>query len=234
MKNVRTIAVIGAMQPEIERLKGRLNGLQTHRFGAFEIHTGQLHGKQIVLTLSGIGKANAAAATAAAILQFAPDCVINTGSAGGLGKGLKVGDVVIGDKAAHHDVDVTAFGYEWGQVPRLPAVFDADERLVGAAEQAARVFEGASVRRGLIASGDQFVHSSGRAAEIRGRFPDIQAVEMEAAAIAQTCTQLGVPFVVIRAVSDSADEKADVSFDEFLKTAAVHSAEMVLKMMERL
>ena len=113
-------------------------------------------------------------------------------------------------------------------------MFDADERLVGAAEQAARVFEGASVRRGLIASGDQFVHSSGRVEEIRSRFPDIQAVEMEAAAIAQTCTQLGVPFVVIRAVSDSADEKADVSFDEFLKTAAVHSAEMVLKMMERL
>ena len=85
MKPVRTVAVIGAMPPEIERLKGRLNGLQTHRFGAFEIHTGQLHGKQIVLTLSGIGKANAAAAAAAAILQFAPDCVINTGSAGGLG-----------------------------------------------------------------------------------------------------------------------------------------------------
>ena len=73
MKPVRTIAVIGAMPPEIALLKGRLNGLQTHRFGAFEIHTGQLHGKQIVLTLSGIGKANAAAAAAAAILQFAPD-----------------------------------------------------------------------------------------------------------------------------------------------------------------
>lgn len=234
MNTIRTIAVIGAMQPEIELLKGRLNNRESHRFGAFEIHCGELHGKRIVLTLSGIGKVNAAAATATAILKFSPDCVINTGSAGGLGKGLKVGDVVIGDKAAHHDVDVTAFGYEWGQVPRLPAVFDADERLVGAAEQAASVFEGASVRCGLIASGDQFVHSSGRVAEIRSRFPDIQAVEMEAAAIAQTCTQLGVPFVVIRAVSDSADEKADVSFDEFLKTAAVHSAEMVLKMMERL
>ena len=216
----QTIAVIGAMEQEIALLRARMEEVQTLSFGSFTACAGRYAGKRMVL--------------AWVVHQFNPDCVINTGSAGGLGKGLKVGDVVIGDKAAHHDVDVTAFGYEWGQVPRLPAVFDADERLVGAAEQAASVFEGASVRRGLIASGDQFVHSSGRVAEIRSRFPDIQAVEMEAAAIAQTCTQLGVPFVVIRAVSDSADEKADVSFDEFLKTAAVHSAEMVLKMMERL
>ena len=230
----QTIAVIGAMEQEIALLRTRMEEVHTLSFGSFTACAGRYAGKRMVLALSGIGKVNAAVATAWVVHQFNPDCVINTGSAGGLGKGLKVGDVVIGDKAAHHDVDVTAFGYEWGQVPRLPAVFDVDERLVGAAEQAARVFGGASVRRGLIASGDQFVHSSGRVAEIRSRFPDIQAVEMEAAAIAQTCTQLGVPFVVIRAVSDSADEKADVSFDEFLKTAAVHSAEMVLKMMERL
>ena len=227
MKNVRTIAVIGAMQPEIERLKGRLNGLQTHRFGAFEIHTGQLHGKQIVLTLSGIGKANAAAAAAAAILQFAPDCVINTGSAGGLGSGLKVGDVVIGSETVHHDADATAFGYAPGQIPQLPPAFPADETLIAAAETAAAAFPHAAVTRGLIASGDQFVHSEEAAAAIRATFPAVQAVEMEAAAIAQTCFQFGIPFVVIRALSDTADEKADTSFEQFLQTAAAHSAEMV-------
>lgn len=234
MNAIRTIAVIGAMQPEIELLKSRLNNRESHRFGAFEIHCGELHGKRIVLTLSGIGKVNAAAATATAILKFSPDCVINTGSAGGLGQGLKVGDVVIGSETAHHDVDVTAFGYAIGQVPQLPPAFASDHALVTAADRAAAAFPNASVRRGLIVSGDQFVHSSEAVAAIRKNFPDVQAVEMEAAAIAQTCAQFGLPFVVIRAVSDVADEKADVSFDEFLQTAAVHSAEMVDGMIREL
>ena len=188
----------------------------------------------MVLVLSGIGKVNAAVSTSWVIHQFAPDCIINTGSAGGLGKGLKVGDVVIGETVAHHDVDVTAFGYVWGQVPQLPAVFASDENLIRQAEKAAQVFEGAAVTQGLIVSGDRFVHSSKGVAEIRNHFPEVKAVEMEAAAIAQTCHQLEVPFVIIRAVSDSADEKADISFEEFLKTAAVSSAKMVTEIVKSL
>ena len=234
MNAIRTIAVIGAMQPEIELLKGRLNNRESHRFGAFEIHCGELHGKCIVLTLSGIGKVNAAAATATAILKFSPDCVINTGSAGGLGQGLKVGDVVIGSETAHHDVDVTAFGYAIGHVPRMPARFESDSALCAAAEKAAAVFEHAAVHRGLIVSGDQFVHSNESVAEVRRHFIDVQAVEMEAAAIAQSCHRFGVPFVVIRAISDLADEEADTSFETFLKTASVHSAQMVLQLIAAL
>ena len=188
----------------------------------------------MVLVLSGIGKVNAAVSTSWVIHQFAPDCVINTGSAGGLGKGLKVGDVVIGETVAHHDVDVTAFGYVWGQVPQLPAVFASDSNLIRQAEKAAQVFDGAAVTQGLIVSGDRFVHSSEGVAEIRSHFPEVKAVEMEAAAIAQTCYQLEVPFVIIRAVSDSADEKADISFEEFLKTAAVSSAKMVTEIVKSL
>ena len=179
-------------------------------------------------------KANAAVSTSWVIHQFEPDCVINTGSAGGLGKGLKVGDVVIGETVAHHDVDVTVFGYVWGQVAQLPAVFTSDENLIRQAEKAAQVFEGAAVTQGLIVSGDRFVHSSEGVAEIRSHFPEVKAVEMEAAAIAQTCHQLEVPFVIIRAVSDSADEKADISFEEFLKTAAVSSAKMVTEIVKSL
>ncbi|CWP08263.1 putative nucleoside phosphorylase [Neisseria meningitidis] len=188
----------------------------------------------MVLALSGIGKVNAAVATAWIIREFAADCVINTGSAGGLGKGLKVGDVVIGTETAHHDVDVTAFGYAWGQVPQLPARFASDGILIEAAKRAARTFEGAAVEQGLIVSGDRFVHSSEGVAEIRKHFPEVKAVEMEAAAIAQTCHQLETPFVIIRAVSDSADEKADISFDEFLKTAAANSAKMVAEIVKSL
>lgn len=232
--SMKTVAVIGAMAQEIELLKEKMSEVNEVRFGKFTAYEGRFADKRMVLVLSGIGKVNASVSTAWVIHQFQPDCVINTGSAGGLGKGLKVGDVIIGERVAHHDVDVTAFGYEWGQVPQLPAAFESDGQLTAAAKEAAQVFEGAAVSCGLIVSGDQFVHSSERVAEIRNRFDGVQAVEMEAAAIAQACHQLDVPFVVIRAVSDSADEKADISFEEFLKTAAVSSAKMVMKLMEKL
>ena len=232
--SVQTIAVVGAMEQEIELLRESMPNVKHVSFGKFSAYEGELAGKRMVLVLSGIGKVNAAVSTSWVIHQFAPDCIINTGSAGGLGKGLKIGDVVIGETVAHHDVDVTAFGYVWGQVPQLPAVFASDENLIRQAEKAAQVFEGASVTQGLIVSGDRFVHSSEGVAEIRSHFPEVKAVEMEAAAIAQTCHQLEVPFVIIRAVSDSADEKADISFEEFLKTAAVSSAKMVTEIVKSL
>lgn len=231
---MNTIAVIGAMEQEIEWLKAAMSDVKDVQFGKFTAYEGRLSGKRLVLVLSGIGKVNAAISTAWVIHQFAPECVINTGSAGGLGGSLTVGDVVIGERVAHHDVDVTAFGYTWGQVPQQPAVFESDAALIQVADEAARVFDGATVSRGLIVSGDQFVHSSERIATIRSHFADVQAVEMEAAAIAQACHQLNTPFVVIRAISDSADEKADISFEEFLKVAAASSAKMVMDIVAKL
>ena len=227
MSEQQTIAVIGAMAQEIELLKSRLQEVQTHDFGAFRVYEGRLHQQRVVLSLSGIGKVNAAAATALVIQHFQADCVINTGSAGGLGKGLRVGDVVIGVQTAHHDVDATAFGYAIGQVPQLPLFFVSDANLIATAQQAARAFESAIVHQGLIVSGDQFIHSSDKVAHIRAVFADVQAVEMEAAAIAQVCAQMNCPFVVIRAISDLADEAAEMSFEAFLQQAAVHSAQMV-------
>ncbi|WP_373740131.1 5'-methylthioadenosine/adenosylhomocysteine nucleosidase [Neisseria sp.] len=233
MSAVKTIAVIGAMEQEIELLKSRLEQAETETFGTLSAWSGLYCGHRVVLVLSGIGKVNAAVATAWVVFRFRPDYVVNTGSAGGLAGGLKVGDVVIGTHAVHHDADVTAFGYRYGQLPGQPPLFESDAMLVETAFRAA-AFDGAAVYQGLIGSGDQFVHSSETAAEIRRNFPDIQAVEMEAAAIAQTCARLQTPFVLIRAISDSADEKADISFDEFLKTAAVHSAETVTAMLKAL
>ena len=227
----QTIALIGAMPPEISLLQENLQNLRSEHMADFDIYCGEYAGKNVVLALSGIGKVNAALSTAL-VLQHRPDFVINTGSAGGLGSGLKVGDVVIGTQTAHHDVDVTAFGYAIGHVPRMPARFESDPALCAAAEKAAAAFEHAAVHRGLIVSGDQFVHSSESVAEVRRHFPDAQAVEMEAAAIAQSCHRFGVPFVVVRAISDLADEEADTSFETFLKTASVHSAKMVLQLIE--
>lgn len=230
----QTIALIGAMPPEISLLQESLQNLRSEHMADFDIYCGEYAGKNVVLALSGIGKVNAALSTALMLQQHCPDFVINTGSAGGLGSGLKVGDVVIGTQTAHHDVDVTAFGYAIGHVPRMPTRFESDPALCAAAEKAAAAFEHAAVHRGLIVSGDQFVHSSESVAEVRRHFPDAQAVEMEAAAIAQSCHRFGVPFVVVRAISDLADEEADTSFETFLKTASVHSAKMVLQLIEAL
>lgn len=231
--SIKRVGIIGAMRAEIEYLKNQLQDLRVHQFGQNNlIYTGQLGEKEIVLSLSGIGKANAAIATTLVIERFQVDCVINTGSAGGIGQGLKVGDVVIGLAAAHHDVDVTAFGYEYGQVPQLPTRYVSHADLVQAASEAAKTFQQAKVWQGLIVSGDAFIHSQQKIADIRCHFPDVQAVEMEAAAIAQTCYQWAKPFVIIRAISDSAEENASVSFDEFLVQAAQHSAQMVLAILK--
>lgn len=232
--SLKTVAVIGAMEQEIELLRSTMNNVKSIAFGKFTAYEGEFGGKRMVLVLSGIGKVNASVSTSWVIHQFAPDCVINTGSAGGLASGLKVGDVVIGEEVTHHDVDVTAFGYAIGQVPQLPLRFVSDGMLMEKAKQAAKVFEGAAVYQGLVVSGDQFVHSTEGVETIRGHFPEVKAVEMEAAAIAQTCHQLNTPFVVIRAISDSADEGADISFYEFLKTAAASSAKMVMEIVKSL
>lgn len=224
---VKTVVIIGAMEQEISLLKNLMHHLKEEKFGNFSFFCGKLFNKDIILTQSGIGKVNAAIATVLAIQQYRPDCIINTGSAGGIGQGLRVGDVVIGTLIAHHDVDVTAFGYVYGQIPAMRPAFESHERLVGVARTAAREFKDAKIVKGLIVSGDQFIHTSGQAEKIRERFFGVQAVEMEAAAIAQTCEQFGVPFVIIRAISDLADEEASVSFEEFLEQASVNSARMV-------
>ena len=234
-KHGQRIGIIGAMEAEVALLRDSLTGLETHRFGKnFVVYTGQFAGKDIALCQSGIGKVNAAIATTLLKEHFAPDVVINTGSAGGIGGDLKVGDVVVGTHIMHHDVDVTAFGYQHGQVPQLPAAFACDETLVAAAEKAACTFQAARVMHGLIVSGDSFINSKTAIEQIHARLSQPLAVEMEAAAIAQTCYQLDTPFVVIRAISDSAEDSASVSFEEFLEVAAKHSAQMVQQMIQAL
>lgn len=222
-----SFGIVGAMEPEIALLKNALHHCQSHQIGHVTIYTGNLNGKSVALCLSGIGKVNAAIATTLLIEHFAPDCIINTGSAGAIAQGLNIGDVVIGVESVHHDVDVTAFGYAYGQLPQQPARYTAHSTLISAAELAINQLPHLRHIRGVIASGDQFIHGEQSLQLIRERFNDVVAVEMEAAAIAQTCHQANKPFVIIRAISDNADHDAEISFEQFLQTAATHSAQMV-------
>ena len=229
-----SIAIIAAMPQEIATLADTLDNLQEDRFHHLRILHGTYGGETLTVIESGIGKVNAALATAHLIMSQRPRAVINTGSAGGLGKGVHIGDVIIGSRVTHHDVDVRAFGYALGQVPQMPVEYSADPELAQAAARAASVFADAAIHQGLIVSGDQFIDHADKVARIRADFPGVLAVEMEAAAIAQTCHQLHTPCVIIRAISDHADEKADLSFDAFIEQAGRQSARMVLALVEQL
>lgn len=228
------IGIIGAMEQEVSILKQAIENCQDVSKAGCTFYAGKLNGVEVVLLQSGIGKVAAAIGTTMLLDEYKPDVVINTGSAGGFDSSLNLGDVVISTEVRHHDADVTAFGYEMGQMAQQPAAFLADEKLMDVAEKALAQMEDKHAVRGLICTGDAFVCTAERQAFIRTHFPSVIAVEMEASAIAQACHQFKVPFVVVRAISDIADKKSPMSFEEFLPLAAKSSSEMVFKMVELL
>lgn len=228
------IGIIGAMEQEVSILKNAIVNLEHVEKGGCSFFSGQLNGVDVVLLQSGIGKVAAAVGTAILLDEYQPDVVINTGSAGGFDSTLNLGDVVISTEVRHHDADVTAFGYEIGQMAGQPAAFKSDEKLMTIAEQALEQMDDKHAVRGLICTGDAFVCTPERQAFIRTHFPSVIAVEMEAAAIAQACHQFNTPFVVVRAISDVADKESPMSFEEFLPLAAKSSSEMVIKMVDLL
>lgn len=183
------IALITAMDIEYRHLVAMLGGQPEGRHGDHEV----------TVTMSGIGKVNAALTAQRIITERHPDCIVSTGLAGGLDLSLRPGDLVIGSQCGYHDV-WCSMGNEWGQVQGLPVRFDADQHLLGYARQ---VETTATVREGLIATGDQFVDTVDGVAAIRQHIPDALACEMESTAIAQTCYLHKVPFLAVRLISDT-------------------------------
>ncbi|MFJ5758108.1 5'-methylthioadenosine/S-adenosylhomocysteine nucleosidase [Neobacillus sp. NPDC093182] len=228
------IAIIGAMEEEVKLLRDNIKGQTQETIAGCEFTFGQMNGAEVILLRSGIGKVNAAMSTTILLEKYKPDCIINTGSAGGFNPDLNVGDAVISTEVRHHDVDVTAFGYEYGQVPQLPAAFLADEKLVKAAENAAKELDKFQIVKGLIVTGDSFMEDPERVKFVQSKFDELQAVEMEAAAIAQVAHRFGVPFVIIRSLSDIAGKESEISFDQFIDQAATHSATLVMKIVASL
>lgn len=225
---MKRIGIIGAMAQEVSILVGQLDNAERYEHAGFVFHTGTRHGLEVVVLQSGIGKVNAAVGTAILLERHRPDAIINTGSAGGFASDLKIGDVIISDEVRHHDVDAVVFGYEMGQVPGMPAAYVADSQLRNIARTAIDALGEVNVREGLIATGDAFMSDPARVAATRKQFPSMLAVEMEAAAIAQTCHLYQCPFVVIRALSDiPGAENNHLSFEQFLDIAAAHSSRMV-------
>ena len=227
------IGIVGAMAQEVEILLNLMTEKTQTQVGSAVIFEGKINGKSVALLQSGIGKVAASLGTTALLHIAKPDVVINTGSAGGVVEGMKVGDVVISTETAHHDADVTAFGYVKGQLPDCPPTFISDKKLTALAQQVG-LSQGLNLKLGLICSGDSFIADPQRLAQIKLDFPQVVAVEMEAAAIAQVCHSFNCPFVVVRAISDAGDGEAGISFEQFLPLAAKMSSQMVLSMLDNL
>ena len=223
------IAILGAMDEEISLIHSMLVDVTEKKVGHLTAYVGSLNGVNIALVKCGIGKVAAAVSTTLLINEFAPDYVINTGSAGGFSKERIIGDIVIATELRHHDADLTFFGYEMGQCAGMPAQYHCDPKLLKCAVEAMEKLSDVGFESGLICTGDSFVGSDEGAALIRYNFPQVGAVEMEGVAIAQTCFLLNVPFLVIRSLSDIAGKTSTVSFEAYLETAAKNSAQLVMQ-----
>ena len=216
------IGVIGAMDSELAALIAALTQPAQETVQGLVFRTGRLGAREVVLVRCGIGKVSAARCTQVLIDRFAPGAVINTGIAGGLASGLAVGDIVVADGLVQHDFDAAPIGFVRGCVcmgdPGAPTVFAPDAVLSALLAQTAGNAIGAQrVHRGLVATGD------------RRAFPAAMAAEMEGGAVAQAASMSGVPFAVVRAISDLADGTAAASFEQFEQHAADASAAAVLQ-----
>ncbi|WP_125707937.1 5'-methylthioadenosine/adenosylhomocysteine nucleosidase [Companilactobacillus zhongbaensis] len=226
------IGVIVPMEEEIKLFKDSMDAFKATTVANVEFTEGTYGDHQVILAQSGIGKVQAGMTATILNEKFQPDFIVNTGSAGGIGEGLKIGDLVISDKLAYHDVDVTESGYAMGQLPGSLLYFDADPFYINQIEIAADKTH-LNYHKGLIVSGDQFIDDKQKIATIKKAFPDALASEMEGAAVAQVCTQFQTPFVVIRSMSDVGDENASVNFDEFVVQAGQKSVQMLLNFLDQ-
>ncbi len=221
------IGIIGAMKIEIEKIQSIMTEKKEKRIAGISFVSGKIHGKNVVTAICGIGKVAAATCAQAMILEYSPDCIINTGAAGSLSPKLNIGDIVIANTLVQHDMDTTALGDAYGYISGLNIVdIPTDSKICELMKKAAETEEKYAVYTGKIASGDQFVANNERKDFIVKTFGAI-ACEMEGAAIAQTCFSNGVKFSVLRAISDCADGSSHMDYSCFLPLAANNSAKII-------
>jgi adenosylhomocysteine nucleosidase len=225
------VGIIGAMEVEVATVRRKLRDASRHEVAGVEVFEGMLEGTPACVVRSGVAKVNAAICAQALIDRFGVEGIVNTGVAGALDPALGVGDLVVSTDCVHHDVDATIWGYEPGEVPGMRRVaYPADPRLRQLAiEAASEAAPDAHVVEGRIASGEAFVSDSATKHRIRERFR-AACCEMEGAAIAQASWANGVPFVVIRAISDDADETSKVAYPVFEAKAARRCAAITCRM----
>ncbi|HEN2676704.1 TPA: 5'-methylthioadenosine/adenosylhomocysteine nucleosidase [Streptococcus agalactiae] len=227
------IGIIAAMEEELKLLVENLEDKSQETVLSNVYYSGRYGEHELVLVQSGVGKVMSAMSVAILVESFKVDAIINTGSAGAVATGLNVGDVVVADTLVYHDVDLTAFGYDYGQMSMQPLYFHSDKTFVSTFEAVLSKEEMIS-KVGLIATGDSFIAGQEKIDVIKGHFPQVLAVEMEGAAIAQAAQATGKPFVVVRAMSDTAAHDANIIFDEFIIEAGKRSAQVLMAFLKAL
>lgn len=229
------IGIIGAMDEEVSRLKEKMQLNKIEHKAGMEFFEGDLAGKDVVIVRSGIGKVNAGICTQILVDDFHVEAVINTGVAGSLKNEINIGDIVLSSDALQHDMDATGFGYEPGIIPRMDnSVFVADEELLAVAEEVnKKVNPEIQTFVGRVVSGDQFISDKEKKDYLVKQFAGY-CTEMEGAAIAQACYVNNIPFLVIRAISDKADNSATMDYGEFEAKAIDHTVNLLTGMMETL
>lgn len=229
------IGIIGAMDEEVSRLKEKMHIKKVQKKAGMEFCHGNLGGKDVVVVRSGIGKVNAGICTQILIDDFGVEGVINTGIAGSLKNEINIGDIVLSKDTLQHDMDATGFGYEPGIIPRMEeSVFQGDEKLIQVAKEVNEVVNPEiSTFIGRVVSGDQFISQNEKKEFLVKQFQGY-CTEMEGAAIAQVCYLNQIPFLIIRAISDKADNSATMDYSEFEAKAIEHTVKLVTGIMEKL
>ena len=227
------LGIIGAMHQEVETLLGAMeNVVKTDRTGS-TFYEGVLGTTPVVVVQCGVGKVNAALCVQILCDCYGVDAVVNTGIAGSLSAKLDIGDLVISRDAMYHDFSCTVFGYEPGQVPGMPKNYPADAKLIELAYAAAEQINSGHTCVGTVASGDQFVCEKMQKDKIVDMTGAL-CTEMEGAAIAHAAYRNGIPFVIIRAISDKADDSADMDYPAFEKLAAHRCAAVVMHLTKQI
>jgi adenosylhomocysteine/aminodeoxyfutalosine nucleosidase len=223
---------MGAMPEEIEPIISKLEDLKETQYAANKYYEGTYNGKEVVVAYSKIGKVFATLTATSLIEKFGCDTLLFSGVAGAISDELKVGDLIIAESLCQHDLDITAFGHAHGYVPEGEVCVLSDEKLRAVAKKVAGT-KSLILKEGIIATGDQFVADAQRKEWISKTF-NADALEMEGAAVAVVCNALGVPFFILRAISDSADMDAGFDFDAFLESSAKISADFILAMVDEI
>ena len=219
--------IIGAMRIEVETIKSLMENKQSQTVSGVEYVSGTLHGKEIVVAVCGIGKVAAAMCAQTMILKYSPDAIINTGVGGSLSEKLNICDVAIAESLVQHDMDTSPLGDPVGLISGINIInIPCDAAVVGKLEKCVEALGGIKAVRGVIASGDQFIADGAKKDYIKSNF-DAIVCEMEGASIAQVCYTNGVPFGVVRAVSDCADGSSHMDYGEFLPVAAANAAKLI-------
>jgi adenosylhomocysteine/aminodeoxyfutalosine nucleosidase len=226
------IAIMGAMPEEIAPILEKLDSYKTTEYADNKYYEASYKGTELVIAYSKIGKVFSALTATIMIEHFGAEKLLFSGVAGAISPNLKVGDLIVATKLSQHDLDITAFGHPFGYVPEGAVFVEADKDMIALSKEVALSME-KNISEGVIATGDQFVANEDRKNWIGDTF-GADALEMEGGSVAVVCDALNVDFFILRSISDAADMDASFSFDEFLQTSAIESAEFVMKMVDKI